>query len=65
MPRVAKISDPYNLSRLKREVHRSEYLEYAIARIATALTDQIIRREMPPPTLSLSHKSPEQPNSGD
>ncbi len=58
MPRVARVSDPLRISRLKKQVHERDYIEYAVARIATALTDQIIRREVPPPTLSGNDKTP-------
>ena len=51
MPRIAKAPDPLQIARLKKQVHEPEYMDYAIARIATGLTDQIIRREMQHPTL--------------
>ncbi len=58
MPRVAKVTDPLRISRLKKQVDEPDYMEYAVARIAIALSDQIVRREVPPPTLSAIDKTP-------
>ncbi len=43
MARTPKPSDPHQLERLKTRVQEAEYLNQAISRIATALTQQIVQ----------------------
>ena len=43
MVRVAKITDPKRIAELKEKINDNVYLEAAINRIASSLTDGIIR----------------------
>ncbi len=54
MARTAKSSDPQQLARLKHRVQDSTYLNEAISRIATRLTQQIVQE---------IHRSPENPGN--
>ena len=54
MARTAKPSDPQQLERLKHRVQDSTYLNEAIYRIASALTQQIVQE---------IHRSPDNPGS--
>ena len=42
MIRIAKQTDPKKLAELKKKIHRREYLEMAINRIANTLTKEIM-----------------------
>lgn len=45
MVRIAKPSDPGKLRELKRKIHKKEYLEIAIEKIAQTLTNELVGRK--------------------
>lgn len=43
--KTAKKSDKRKLEELKKRIHEEEYLEYAIAKIAQSLTEDLMHEE--------------------
>jgi hypothetical protein len=45
MVRIAKPSNPKRIRDLKRKIHKKEYLELAIEKIAQTLTNELVGRK--------------------